>query len=138
VAANRRSGLERSLQGRLVRARLARRSVVVVLTIILAVAATATIAAALVDRPPSQPPWVKNDNTVDSSKLPASFPVLGPDGRPLLHPDGSPVTVDGSSLSKGPSLDPATAAQQARQDHSERTVTPDGVEKVATRPTRPK
>lgn len=136
MAANRKRDVERPLQRRPARTRFMRRLVAGVLTIIVAVAVTATIAVARENRPPSEPPWVNNDNTVDMSKLPASLPVVGPDGRALLHPDGTPVMFDGRSLSKGPPLNPATAAEQAKQA-GKRTIGPDGVEQVVTTPKRP-
>lgn len=51
--------------------------------------------------PPPRPPWVNVDGTVDSSKMPATVPVVGPDGKPLKDAKGREVRVDPRSFEPG-------------------------------------
>ncbi|WP_433398788.1 hypothetical protein [Streptomyces sp. CA-146814] len=52
-----------------------------------------TASASNSDIPPAppRPEWVKPDGSVDKSKIPDSFPVMGSDGKPVLDENGNEV-----------------------------------------------
>jgi hypothetical protein len=66
------------------------------ISVVVAVVALVGIAAVLAvagDDPPSQPPWVKADGTIDLSKAPDEFEVAGPDGRKVVCGNGRTLKV---------------------------------------------
>ncbi|NGO42712.1 hypothetical protein G6048_11225 [Streptomyces sp. YC419] len=52
-----------------------------------------SMSATAADDTPPQPSWVREDGTVDMSKMPESMPVMGPDGEPLKDASGKQVMV---------------------------------------------
>lgn len=43
---------------------------------------------------PPRPPWVNEDGTVNTERVPTRAPVLGPDGKPVVDDNGREVMVD--------------------------------------------
>lgn len=70
---------------------------VLLFVLCVALGATAAVVAGL-ERPPSDPPGLLPDGTVDPAKLPAFVGVVGPDGRDVICPDGKPLTVSRAEL----------------------------------------
>jgi hypothetical protein len=48
--------------------------------------------------PPPRPPWVRDDGTIDRSKLPERIVMAGHDGQPLKDAQGRTVTVSSDQL----------------------------------------
>lgn len=42
---------------------------------------------------PPRPPWVNEDGTVDSSKIPSHMPAMDSNGNPLLDKNGNQVYI---------------------------------------------
>ena len=66
------------------------------ISVVVAVVALVGIGAVLAvagDDPPSQPPWVNADGTIDLSKAPDEFEVSGPDGRKVVCGNGRTLKV---------------------------------------------
>src|SRR4051794_19682223 len=51
---------------------------------------------------PTMPTWVGEDGTIDTTKMPASFPVVGPDGTQVKCPDGHALRVTREQLTSLP------------------------------------
>jgi hypothetical protein len=65
-------------------------SVVVGIVALVGIGAVLAVAG---DDPPSQPPWVKADGTIDLSKAPDQFEVSGPDGQKVVCGNGRSLKV---------------------------------------------
>ena len=88
------------------------------ISVVVAVVALVGIGAVLAvagDDPPSQPPWVNADGTIDLSKAPDEFEVSGPDGRKVVCGNGRTLKVR-KELLLGP---PPKAPAELRADPPE-------------------
>ena len=66
--------------------------------ILAATGAAATAAAKSTARPPTKPAWVRDDGTIDTTKMPRTLHVVGPDGKLITDANGDPVDVPNPDL----------------------------------------